>query len=237
MIVTIHQPEHMPWSGFFHKMACADLYVLLDHVQYKKDNYQNRNRLVDRRGEIFWCTVPLSAGSYQETISQKRIAEDSSWRRKYLNKLADSYRSSPYFDNYYDPVANIINRGHEFLVDMNLDLIDWFRAELAIDTPMIRSSTLVVQGLKSDLNLDICRQMKATSYLSGPSGKDYLDQQSFVDAGIKLDFHRFSPPVYPAQHFHPGLSMLDVLMNCGPGSRAVIGLDESARAGSPQQHG
>jgi len=232
MIVTIHQPEHMPWSGFFHKMAFADMYVLLDHVQYKKDNFQNRNRLVDRRGEVFWCTVPLSAGSFQETIHQKRIVDDS-WRRKYLNKLADSYRTCPYFESCYEPVESIINRRHDLLVDLNLDLIDWFRDVLGIKAPMIRSSSLVLQGTKSDLNLDICRQLKASAYLSGPSGKDYLDKQSFMDAGIQLLFHRFSPPVYPAQHFQPGLSMLDVMMNCGPGSRAVIGLDV-AIAEAPQ---
>lgn len=223
MIVTIHQPEHMPWSGFFHKMAIADMYVLLDHVQYKKDNYQNRNRLLDRRGEIFWCTVPLRAGSFEEKILEKRIAEDS-WRRKFLNKIADSYRSCPYFNNYYTAVADIINRRHELLIDLNLDLIEWFREVLCIKTPLVRSSSLTIEGKKSDLNLDICRQLKASTYLSGPSGKDYLNQRSFEDAGIQLIFHNFSPPVYPSKCFRPGLSMLDVLFNVGPKSSEILGL-------------
>ena len=89
----------------------------------------------------------------------------------------------------------------------------------------------MVEGVKSDLNLNICRQLSASEYLSGPSGKDYLDQQSFVDAGVNIIFHQFSAPTYQARHFHAGMSMLDVLMNCGPNSRAVIGLEAVMASG------
>lgn len=223
MIITIHQPEHMPWPGFFHKMAMADQYVVLDHVQYKKGNYQNRNRLISKLGEMYWCSVPLESGRYSDLIMHKKISV-APWRRKYLNRIADSYQGCLYYSEYYDDVSNIINSGHEYLVDLNLELINWFRGVLKIDTPMLRSKDLDVQGYRSELNLNICKELKATTYLSGPSGRDYLDYSSFKDAGVDIVFHDFVSPKYQSVHYKSGLSMLDVLMNCGPDSRSVLGL-------------
>jgi hypothetical protein len=223
MIVTIHQPEHMPWAGFFHKMAMADLYVLLDHVQYRKGYFQNRNRLVDSKGEVFWCTVPLKAGSHGERICEKKVG-DGNWEKKYLNKITESYRKCAYFDRYFDDFAAILNKNHHKLSDLNFDLICWFRTQLDINVEMILSSSLVTHEAKSDLNLDICSQLNASAYIAGPSGKDYLDLSTFKKRGIEVHFHQFSPPTYNAKHFIPGLSTLDLLMNHGPLSREIIGL-------------
>jgi hypothetical protein len=223
MRITIHQPEHMPWSGFFHKMAMADLYVVLDHVQFEKNYYQNRNRFIDARGIIFWATVPVQMSSSRESISSKRIAHDF-WKRKYLNKLLHSYSRTPYFDAYFESLRSIILFEHDLLVDLNLELINWFRLNLNIRTPMRRSSEMIVSGAKSDMILDICKQLSASEYLSGPSGRDYLKPETFAAANIDIKFHEFTPPVYPAANYNPGLSMLDVLMNCGPQSGRLLGL-------------
>ena len=92
MIVSIHQPEHMPWSGFFHKMSLSDVYVLLDNVQYKKNNWQNRNRIVTRNGLQQWITIPVKLkGHMQTTIRDIKINDQEDWRRKYLGRINDSY--------------------------------------------------------------------------------------------------------------------------------------------------
>jgi len=213
----------MPWTGFFHKMSMANLYVLLDHVQYRKSNYQNRNRLIDVNGNVYWCTVPLRAGGHEQKINEKEIVEGK-WHQKYLNKIADSYRKCEYFNHYFDDIAAIISKKHRRLVDLNLDLIHWFRRQLGIEVEMILSSSLKTHGVKSELNLDICKQLNASTYISGPSGRDYLDLSRFRECGIDVVFHQFSPPVYSAKNFEPGLSTLDLLMNHGEDSAYIMGI-------------
>ncbi|MNL38013.1 WbqC-like protein family protein [compost metagenome] len=114
------------------------------------------------------------------------------------------------------------------LAELNYALIDFFREALGITTPLIRASALEATGFKTDLIHDICLKTKATVYLSGPSGRDYLEEAPLRQSGIGVCYHAFEHPTYP-QHgkkqFTPQLSTLDLLMNCGPDSRRVLGLD------------
>lgn len=110
------------------------------------------------------------------------------------------------------------------MIEINLRLIEFFRQELKIDVPMVRSSTLDVQGNRSALLLSICKSLGADVYLSGPSGKQYLEQSLFADGGVAIEYHEFSHPVYVAPVFKPYLSTLDLLMSQGPASREILGL-------------
>ena len=225
MLVTIHQPEHLPWTGFFHKMAQADQYVLLDTVQFTKNNWQNRNKLVDRGGRDFWATVPvLLKGHTSTTINDIRIDKSGDWRSKYLSRIEESYRRHPFFDKYAAVLREIIMRPSERLVDLNYALIDFFRSELGIKNRICRASELGAIGKRSELLLDICRKLGAKNYLSGPSGRDYLDKDIFAKAEVKIIYHDFLPPVYSAPHYIPCLSTLDLLFNHGPRSAAILGL-------------
>ena len=96
MKVAIHQPEHMPWLGFFHKMASVDLYIILDCVQYTKNNWQNRNRFMTSKGEIFWLTVPVRIkGHLNKTIREMEVADENRWIDKYWNRLNMNYAQYP----------------------------------------------------------------------------------------------------------------------------------------------
>ncbi|CAM8394343.1 WbqC-like protein family [Candidatus Methylopumilus universalis] len=221
MIVTIHQPEHMPWTGFFNKMSKADLYVHLDDVQYKKNNFQNRNKVVASSGSPFWISIPLQDNGHTQKINEKRMRE-CSWRNTYLEKIKDSYANAKYFDDYFEEIEKIIQEKYDNLADFNIALIDWFRNKLQIHTKTIKSSSIAHQGSKSDLIENICLSLGADTYLSGASGRDYLNLESFKFKGMEVLFHSFIPPVYKSLNYHPGLSSLDVLMNCGPLSREII---------------
>jgi hypothetical protein len=222
MIVTIHQPEHLPWTGFFHKMMCADLYVYLDHVQYKKGNVQNRNKIVNAQGEVVWATVPLRRkGSMKESIKEKKITGND-WIEKYLASIESSYRHTKYFEQYFTKFSLVIQKKHQTLVDINIDIINFFREELKIDTQVINSSDLDIVSNKSDMILDICLALKAQSYISGPSGLDYLDLDSFKNNNIEILTHQYTPPIYRSDCFQPGLSTLDLLFNEGDRSRDII---------------
>ena len=227
MKITIHQPEHLPWLGFFHKMSDCDAYVLLDSVQFTKNNYQNRNRLIDRNGTVFWSTVPVRmAGHTERRIADMEIDNAQPWSRKTWARLSDSYRRHPYFDALAPELEIIFMGAHQFLIELNLLLIEFFRRQLGITVRMVRSSTLDVRGSRSELLLSICKCLGADTYLSGPSGRGYLDAAAFEDAGIILEYHSFKHPTYAAPIFRPYLSTLDLLFNHGPHSREILGLPE-----------
>lgn len=223
MIATIHQPEHIPWLGFFHKMSLSDVFVVLDTVQFEKNNWQNRNKLISRAGDVFWQTIPVqNKGILSCAIRDVLVDPRSEWQRKYLGRLNSSYCRHPFFNEIMEELQGIFSKNHARIADLNLELICLIRKYLGLSTEIIRASNLGASGRRSELLLDICKGINATVYLSGPSGRNYLDKSIFEDAGIRVDFHEFSPPVYPAPHKVPGLSALDLLFNHGMDSRFFL---------------
>lgn len=229
-IVSAHQPNFLPWLGFFDRMERADLFVLVDHVQFERQNYQNRTRVKTGAGPR-WLTVPVFQRSQEERIVEKLIDNQRDgklrWGRKLFLTLKYSYQAAPYFDRYAPEIQRILDRRWERLIDLNLELLDFCRRELGIVTPLVRSSSLPIQGAKSDMVLDLCRSVGANAYIAGLGGcHDYLDVEAFKEAGIRIIWQDFSHPRYRQepghQQFVPGLSVLDLLFNCGPNSRAIL---------------
>jgi hypothetical protein len=152
------------------------------------------------------------------------IDNSQPWPRKVWGRITGAYRHHPHFAALAPELEAIFTAGHEALVDLNLALIEFFRRQLGITVPMVRSITLDVQGSRTELLLSICQALGANTYLSGPSGRQYLDTALFDAARVKVDYHAFTHPVYAAPAFQPYLSTLDLLMNHGPDSRAILGL-------------
>jgi hypothetical protein len=231
MIVAIHQPTFFPWLGYFDRMAAADLFVILDHVQFERRNYQNRT-LIRLDDAARWLTVPVVQLSQKEKIVDKRVdnPEDLSggrwWGPNTFNTLRYAYRKAPHFDAYAPRLREILTARWDKLVDLDIASLEFMREHLAITTPMIRSSSLAVQGQRSELLLDICRHVGATAFLGGMGGsRDYLDQDAFAQARMGVLWQRFEHPVYPqagAAPFVKGLSALDLLFNCGPRSAEIL---------------
>ena len=216
MIVAIHQPEHMPYLGFFHKMSRCDAFVILDDVQFTKNNFQNRNRIVQPDGRETWLTVPVAMKGHTESeIRRIRIADEPQWRKKYWRTLAQSYSKHPYFAPLREELEPILLGDQELLIELNMELIRFFRRWLEIDCPLRFSSALGVESRKTDRIVEICRRLGATTYISGTGARDYLDHAPFREAGIELRYQQFSHPEYPAPVFRPYLSTLDLLANCG----------------------
>ena len=204
--LTIHQPEHMPWSGFFHKMAKADIYVLLDNVQFKKNNWQNRNRIVDKNGNELWLSVPIQTkGHITSTISETLINNNEKWHKKYLGRINDCYCKHPCFKEYFPIIEAIINQKHSHLAKLNFDIINFFRKVLGINNKIIWASELGVTGKSSELLVNICQKLNADKYLSGPDGANYMDLNLFAKAGVTVSFHQFTPPVYNSKNYLPDI--------------------------------
>ena len=220
MIITIHQPEHLPWLGFFNKLSKAKIFVILDSVPYRKNYFQNRNRIMGSNGVQFIGIPAVNVGHIEGTIATTKIAVqgNAKWRTKYLNTIKMSYSKHPFFDEVYPLLEKAIMMDTEYLADINFAIITSFADRLGFRPEYIKSSALHVKGSKSDLILDICKALKATTYIAGPSGRDYLNMQSFADAGIEVVFNDYHHPEYTqrkTKEFVPYLSALDLFMNCG----------------------
>lgn len=222
MKVTIHQPEHMPWLGFFHKLSCVDTLVILDNVQFRKNYFQNRNKIRTKGGWL-WLSVPVQH-SGDTAIKDVRIAADRRWRKKWWDSLFFSYKKAEYFDLYSGRVRDLICADFDGVSSLNVSLIKLLSEVLGIGPDYILASELNVNGTGSGLILDICKALGADEYLSGISGKDYLRLDDFSRNDIRVVFQEFHHPVYRQLHepFMPGMSVIDLIFNYGDKSLDVI---------------
>ena len=226
MIVGIQQPEHVPWLGFFNKLLQVDLFVLLDHVQFKKRYFENRN-LIRTNDRTQWITVPVQTkGRYTQAINEVEIDNEQNWSRKYLNSLNRTYARAPFFADRAPDVFKCIDRGWQKLSELNRELIQLLADQCRITTPIVLSSDLRVEGVSgSDLILAICEELSADIYVSGPNGRNYLDSGAFASKEIKLVYHDYEHPFYPQLHapFISHLSTLDALFNVAEMEELVQG--------------
>ena len=227
MKLAIHQPEFMPWLGFFNKMTLADEYVVLDHVQFKKRYFENRNRILSPQGQELYAGVPvISKGRFEQAIREVEIDNSQTWKPKLLGRIRNCYARSPHFDRYYPELRRLIEDiQYTRLIDLNLALIDFFRTHFEITCPLIHSSSLEVAAYTgSDLILRICRLRGADVYLCGASGRDYLRLEDFRKSNIEIVWLDYQCPRYKqlSPRFVPNMSALDLLFNHGPAAREIM---------------
>lgn len=220
-IVTIHQPEHLSYLGFFHKVSMADTLVLLDNVQYEKNYYQNRNKVYTSQG-VQYVTVPVNDPSRK--IREVLIAPEfeKSVRRKNMQTIEQAYSKSPYWKVYGNAFLDIYNMDVERLAAYNEMLLKFVLDCLHIDVEVIRASELGVKGAKTDLLLDICHKAGADKYISGISGLDYLEEWKF---DIPVEYQEFVHPAYTQwgkSDFQPYMSVIDALFNVGSDIMEII---------------
>lgn len=229
MIVALHQPHFLPWLGYLDRMRQADLFIVLDHVQFERRNYQNRTRIkVD--GNAQWITVPVRQQSQQERIVDKRVdnpppGEARWWGAHLCRTLRHAYRNAPFFADYAPGLFAILESRWERLVDLDRATLDFLRDAFGIRTPLAASSGLGVAGAKSELILNLCRAVGADTYLAGMGGsRHYLDRDAFAAAGVTIAWQAFEHPRYRQDggEFIAGLSALDLLFNEGPCAAALL---------------
>ena len=224
MRVAVHQPQYLPWLGYFDKMDRVDCFVLLDDVQFTKNEWQNRNRIKTASGWQ-WLTVPV-LHRFRQPISAVRINDTAPWRRKHRQALLANYAGAPAFESHRPFVAELYGREWERLVDLSLAALTYLAAALGIGTKLLPASAL---GLPDATDatarlIAIGRALGADTYLSGAGGRGYLDVGRFERAGIGVAFQTFECPVYPQRFgaFEANLSIVDLLFNCGERSLAVL---------------
>ncbi len=220
--VTIHQPGYLPWLGFFDKMARADVFVLLDDVQYEKNYFDNRNKIKTATGPI-WLTVPVKV-TFGQKLNEVTIENKLPWRVKHYKSIVASYSRTPYFSEHQEFFKNLYTKNWEKLIDLNITIIQYLAEKLGLTTKLLRSSEMGVTGLKGDRILNICENLKADVYLSGQFGRNYLDEIKFKEKNIGLIYQEFHHPVYAQSYgeFASAMAAIDLLFNCGTESLKVL---------------
>ncbi|MBL8029301.1 MAG: WbqC family protein [Fibrobacteres bacterium] len=218
MKVAIHQPNFIPWLGYFNKIHLADCFVFLDNVQFEKQDFGNRNRIKTPEGEK-WLTLPIKIkGKSTQLINECEIHDTSKTLHKITRMIECNYRRAPYFSKYFLGLSEILKSGDTQMVSLNMQIIDWACDIFGIDTKFIVASKL--QGITESgnaRNVQICKAVGATEYISGSGARDYNDSDSFERAGVKLVYSEFVSPEYSQCFgpFIPNLSFLDYLFNEG----------------------
>ena len=218
MIVSIHQPQYVPWLPYFSKIARADTFVFLDNVQFQKNGLHNRNELKNSNGR-FWLTVPVSA-HLGDKLKEVKIV-NTGWSKKHIKSIKLNYGKSINYEFFTNHIQNILEQNSENLVDLNIKIIEIIcRKYFKIDTEIIRQSDIDVEGEKSELILNICKNLNAKNYLSGPGGEDYLNESAFEKHKIDITYLKNTFPqeysqLHPKLGFINNISALDFIFNVG----------------------
>jgi len=231
VIAAIHQPNYIPWLGYFFKIAHAHRFVFLDIVAYPSGgSFVNRN-FIKTAGGPAWLTIPvITGGRFGQLISEVTTDYRSRWATKHVATLRSNYIKAPYFKEILallEPHYGVVTE-RTSLAEFNIELIRSIVSYLGIGSQLIRASDLNVSGHKTDLNLDICRVVGAKTYISGTGAKSFQEDSRFAGAGIALVYASFSQQNYPQRFgdFVGNLSIVDVLMNCGRlGTRQLLGIE------------
>tara|TARA_B100001540_G_scaffold293391_1_gene292477 strand:+ start:438 stop:1133 length:696 start_codon:yes stop_codon:yes gene_type:complete len=221
--VMIRQPGYLPNIGFFKKIQSCDLFVYLDDAQFVKDRFDNRNKIRTIDG-YRWLTVPVKRPVFSKKINEIDISYDTNWQKEHCDLIFENYHKTKYFSSYWNSIKKIIDKKHEKLIDLNINLIQFINSELKISTEIFSSSDLNISETKTKKLVSICSRVNATCYISGISGRDYLDEQLFSDAKIKLIYENFIHPKYDQLYgnFLENMSVIDLLFNMGEQSVEIL---------------
>jgi hypothetical protein len=219
MRVAVIQSSYIPWKGFFDLIGRCDEYVIYDSMQYVKRHWHNRNRIKTANG-VQWLTIPvITGGRFEQSIDEVEI--EKPWADKHWRALELAYRQAPFFDRYAATVKDWYERAGKQprLTDVNEIFLRGIAGLLGLDVRMVRDRAYPAEGVRTERLLAIARAAGADRYLSGPSAKQYFDEQLFTAAGITPEWMSYQGyPEYPQLHgdFEHAVTALDLLFNTGP---------------------
>jgi hypothetical protein len=227
MIISIHQPNYLPWLGFFDKISKSDIFIIFDNVQYPRSKEFGNRNLIKTNNGTKWLTVPLIGKSDFKNFNTIEINYNG-WNEEHLNLIKFFYKKAPHFNEYYPTIETILNVKYKSLSDLNISLIHYFLKCLDVKVKiMLCSEMCSVESLKgSEKIMYLLKQLNATKYISGtgPGSTRYINEKEFSDNNIELIWQHYKHPTYNQLYgnFIPNLSIIDLLFNEGIKSKEII---------------
>ncbi len=220
-VAVITQSNYIPWKGYFDGINMADELVLYDDMQYTRRDWRNRNQIKTKDG-VKWLTVPVDVkGKYFQKINETLIS-DKGWAKIHWDTIKHNYAKSRYFDMYKDLFEELyLGCEEEYLSKVNYRFLKAVCGILNITTPLRWSSEFTLLEERTERLVDICKQLGATEYYSGPAAKAYMNEELFGNEGIKVHYFDYSGyPEYTQMHgqFTHAVSIIDLIFNEGPDS-------------------
>ena len=223
MIVAVHQPQYLLWLGYFDKIDKADFFVLLDDVQFKKNEWQNRNKIKTAQGWQ-WLTVPVRY-KYPQLINEVPINRTIRWQHKQGQAILSNYKKATYYHYLEEFFDEMFCFNWELISQLNISLVNKLVKVLEIDTPLFVSSELGEFPQDADQRLiAITKLFGADTYLAGIGGREYMDLDRYKENGIEVVFQDYTHPVYDQLfgEFQPNMSVIDLVLNHGPQSLTIL---------------
>ena len=215
--VVITQSNYIPWKGYFDAVNTADLLVLYDDAQYTKRDWRNRNLIKTPRGKE-WLSIPVHVkGKYHQKINEVQVSEPN-WWKKHLSAFKQNYARAPFTSLYLDNIEKIYASNKVYLSDINEDFIRFVCRQLGIQTEIRQSREFVLPEGKTERLVDLCLQVGATDYYTGPAARNYIEEDLFTQQGIRLHYLDYSGyPEYRQQFgpFEHAVTIFDLLFNEG----------------------
>lgn len=216
VMVALHQPNYLPWLGYFYKIHCCDIFIVLDDAEAPNRGYINRTQIAVQ-GRPNWLTVPINRSGDIRINAIQQV--DARWAAKHIRTLDSSYAKTAHYAAYRDTIASIIERhAGQGLAEMNTELIRAVCGWLDLKAEFVSAASFNLSETSDDRVIRLVELAGGTRYLSGKGGANYQDPEKFVARGIELDYSAFTPVPYPqrgAAEFLPGLSVIDALANIG----------------------
>lgn len=219
MRVGIHQPNYLPYLGFFDKVDKSDVFVIYDDAQFTKSDFQHRNKIRIYHGWR-WLTVPVDKKRVplkEIKIRNDFIIKDNYWFDDHFQAISDNYKASKYFYRYEGVLQKIYSGEHDYLLDFNMELINMITNEMDAKKKIIMSSEFGFTSTGTERIIDIVEALGGDTYLSGLGGHSYLETKLFDKHNIKLEFQDFHHPEYHQCHenFEMNMASIDALFNLG----------------------
>jgi len=219
MIVAIHQPNYLPYLGFFDKMKQSDIFIIYDDAQFSKEDYHHRNKIRIFHGWK-WLTIPVKKKLIpinKIDIKNENMIKGIRWSEAHFKDIRDNYKDAPYYSIYESDLKMIYYKSYKKLIDLNMEIINFLMNAFNIKKEVIFSSELGFTSRSSKRLVEMVEALGGDIYLSGPTGRKYLDISLFNNRGIKVVFQDFKHPIYDQQYpgFIPNLSAIDALFNIG----------------------
>lgn len=223
MIVAAHQPQYLPWLGYFDKIYRADIFVLLDNVQFKKNEWQNRNRVKTAQGSQ-WLTVPVRY-KYPQLINQVKINNKDKWQHRQRQTVISNYKKAPYWYLLEEFFEEIFSLKWQYISQLNIHVVKKLAGLLGITRSLYVASELgEFPEDPDDRLIALTRHFGADTYLAGGGGREYMNMEKYAESGIEVIFQEYEHPVYDQLFgdFKPFMSVVDLIYNHGRASLEIL---------------